>query len=77
MIVTLDTARLRTIEQVAAFMQGTDSVGFSPPPESERYDQSPGTSRACAESEDATGGSKTRGRRAHPVKGLSEELARY
>ncbi len=37
MIVILDTARLRTIEQVEAFMQGTASVGFSPPPESERY----------------------------------------
>lgn len=37
MIVTLDTARLRTIEQVQAFMQGSAAVGFSPPPESERY----------------------------------------
>ena len=37
MIVTLDTARLRTIEQVEAFMKGTAAVGFSPPPESERY----------------------------------------
>lgn len=37
MIVTLDTARLRSIEQVEAFMQGTAAVGFSPPPESERY----------------------------------------
>ena len=37
MIVTLDTARLRTIEQVEAFMRGTAAVGFSPPPESERY----------------------------------------
>ena len=37
MIVTLDTARLRTIEQVEAFIQGTVAVGFSPPPESERY----------------------------------------
>ena len=37
MIVTLDTARLRTIEQVEAFLQGTAEVGFSPPPESERY----------------------------------------
>ena len=37
MIVTLDTARLRTIEQVDAFMQGTAAVGFSPPPEAERY----------------------------------------
>ena len=37
MIVTLDTARLRTLEQVEAFMQGTAAVGFSPPPESERY----------------------------------------
>jgi hypothetical protein len=30
MIVTLDTARVRTIEQVEAFMQGTLEVGFSP-----------------------------------------------
>ena len=37
MIVTLDTARLRTMEQVEAFMQGTAEVGFSPPPDSERY----------------------------------------
>ena len=37
MIVTLDTARLRTIEQVDAFMQGTAAVGFNPPPEAERY----------------------------------------
>jgi transposase InsO family protein len=37
MIVTLDTARLRTIEQVEAFMQGTLEVGFSPPPAAERY----------------------------------------
>ena len=37
MIMTLDTARLRTIEQVEAFMLGTTAVGFSPPPESERY----------------------------------------
>jgi hypothetical protein len=37
MIVTLDTARLRTIEQVESFLQGTVEVGFSPPPESERY----------------------------------------
>jgi transposase InsO family protein len=37
MIMTLDTARLRTIEQIQAFMQGTAEVGFSPPPESERY----------------------------------------
>lgn len=37
MIVTLDTARLRAIEQVEAFMRGTAAVGFSPPPESERY----------------------------------------
>ena len=36
MIVTLDTARLRTMEQVEAFMQGTAEVGFSPPPDSER-----------------------------------------
>ena len=34
---TLDTARLRTIEQVESFLQGTAKVGFSPPPESERY----------------------------------------
>ena len=34
---TLDTARLRTIGEVEAFMQGTAAVGFSPPPESERY----------------------------------------
>jgi hypothetical protein len=32
MIVTLDTARLRTIEQVEAFMQGTLEIGFSPSP---------------------------------------------
>ncbi|MBC7623034.1 MAG: hypothetical protein H7232_06590 [Aeromicrobium sp.] len=32
----LDTARLRTIEQVEAFMLGTAAVGFSPSPESER-----------------------------------------
>jgi transposase InsO family protein len=37
MIVTLDTARLRTIEQVESFLHGTVEVGFSPPPESERY----------------------------------------
>ncbi len=37
MIVTLDTARLRTIEQVQAFMEGTVAVGFSPPSASERY----------------------------------------
>lgn len=37
MIVTLDTARLRTIVQVESFLQGTVEVGFSPPPESERY----------------------------------------
>ena len=37
MIVTLDTARLRIIEQVEAFLQGAVTVGFSPPPESERY----------------------------------------
>jgi transposase InsO family protein len=37
MIVTLDTARLRTIEQVEAFMQGTLEVGFSSPPAAERY----------------------------------------
>ena len=37
MIMTLDTARLRTMEQVEAFMLGTAEVGFSPPPESERY----------------------------------------
>jgi transposase InsO family protein len=37
MIVTLDTARLRSIEQVEAFMRGTAAVGFSPPPVSERY----------------------------------------
>ena len=37
MIVTLDTARLRSVEQVAAFMEGTAAVGFSPPPASERY----------------------------------------
>ena len=37
MIVTLDTARLGTIEQVEAYMQGTLTVGFSLPPESERY----------------------------------------
>ncbi len=37
MIVALDTARLRTIEQVEAFLQGAAAVGFSPPPESERY----------------------------------------
>jgi len=35
---TLDTARLRSIEQVESFLQGTAEVGFSPPPESERYD---------------------------------------
>ena len=35
---TLDTARLRTIEQVESFLQGTAEVGFSPPPESERYE---------------------------------------
>ncbi len=34
---TLDTARLRTIEQVEAFMQGTLEVGFSPPSAAERY----------------------------------------
>ncbi|MEO8385639.1 MAG: hypothetical protein ABI583_10380 [Betaproteobacteria bacterium] len=34
---TLDTARLRTIEQVEAFSLGTAAVGFSAPPESERY----------------------------------------
>ena len=33
----LDTARLRSREQVEAFMQGTVAVGFSPPPESECY----------------------------------------
>ena len=33
---TLDTARLRTMEQVEAFMQGTAEVGFSPPLDSER-----------------------------------------
>ena len=38
MIMTLDTARLRSIEQVESFLQGTAEVGFSPPPESERYD---------------------------------------
>jgi transposase InsO family protein len=38
MIMTLDTARLRTIEQVESFLQGTAEVGFSPPPESERYE---------------------------------------
>jgi hypothetical protein len=32
MMVTLDTARLHTIEQVEAFMQGTLEIGFSPPP---------------------------------------------
>jgi hypothetical protein len=37
MMVTLDTARLRTIEQVEAFMQGTLEVGFCPPPAAERY----------------------------------------
>src|SRR5450759_3408681 len=37
MIVTLDTARLRTIVQIESFLQGTVEVGFSPPPESERY----------------------------------------
>lgn len=37
MIMTLDTARLRTIDQIQAVMQGTAEVGFSPPPESERY----------------------------------------
>jgi transposase InsO family protein len=37
MIMTLDTARLRTLEQVESFLQGTAEVGFSPPPESERY----------------------------------------
>ena len=37
MIMTLDTARLRTIEQVKAFMLGTAAVGFSRLPESERY----------------------------------------
>ncbi len=34
---TLDTARLRTIEQIESFLHGTTEVGFSPPPESERY----------------------------------------
>ena len=34
---TLDTARLRTIEHVESFLHGTAEVGFSPPPESERY----------------------------------------
>ena len=34
---TVDTARLRTIEQVKAFMLGTAAVGFSRLPESERY----------------------------------------
>ena len=34
---TLDTARLRTIEQVQAFMLGTAAVGFDRLPESERY----------------------------------------
>ena len=34
---TLNTARLRTIEEVEVFMLGTTVVGFSPPPKSERY----------------------------------------
>ena len=34
---TLDTARLRTIEQVKAFMLGTAAVGFGRLPESECY----------------------------------------
>ena len=37
MIVTLNAARLRTIEEVEVFMLGTTVVGFSPPPKSERY----------------------------------------